>query len=140
MKINLPYFFLYVFCIGFVADIILLVLSHVKLSFKTSFNALKPYFDHYHYYSPVLAGITCVIGAGLAIILFYIFRFKNEGFFVFLLFITGMLLDYLINILDVFKPWLNDYYHTATTFGSALYGGFANIIAGLPAYYLANIS
>jgi len=139
MKINLPYFFLFVFCIGFVADIILLVLSSVKLKFKTSFNALKPYFHHYHYYSPVLAGITCVIGTSLALVLFYLFRVKNEGFFVFLLFITGMLLDYMINILDVFKPWLNDYYNTATTLGSAFYGGVANIIAGLPAYYLANL-
>lgn len=140
MKINLPYFFLYVFCIGFVADIILLVLSKINFGFKTSFNALKPYFVHYHFYSPVLAGITCVIGAGLALILFYTFRIKNEGFFAFLLFITGMLLDYLINKLDVFKPWLNDYYKTATTFGSALYGGFANIITGIPSYYLASIS
>tara|TARA_Y100001972_G_C7574311_1_gene288219 strand:+ start:331 stop:753 length:423 start_codon:yes stop_codon:yes gene_type:complete len=140
MKINLPYFFLYVFCIGFVADIILLVLSKVKLSFKTSFNALKPYFDHYHYYSPVLAGITCVIGGGLAVSLFYVIGIKNEGFFALLLFITGMILDYIINITDVFKPWLNDYYNTATTLGSSIYGGFANIITGIPSYYLANIS
>ena len=61
MKINLPYFILYVFCIGFVADIILLILSKINFKYKTSFNALKPYFHHYNYLSPVLAGITSVM-------------------------------------------------------------------------------
>lgn len=140
MKINLPYFILYVFCIGFVADIILLALSKINIGRKTSFNALKPYFDHYNYLSPVLAGITCVIGASLTLLVFYVIDFKNIGFFTFLLFIIGCLLDYTINALDVFKPWLNEYYETATTLGSALYGGFANIITGVPSYYLAKIS
>ena len=85
MKINLPYFILYVFCIGFVADIILLALSKINFGQKTSFNALKPYFDHYNYLSPVLAGITCVIGASLTLLVFYVIDFKNIGFFTFLL-------------------------------------------------------
>ena len=140
MKINLPYFILYVFCIGFISDIILLVLSKINFRQKTSFNALKPYFDHYNYLSPVLAGITCVIGATLTLLVFYTINFKNIGFFTFLLFIVGALLDYIINALDIFKPWLNDYYYTATTLGSAIYGGFANIITGVPSYYLAKIS
>ena len=41
---------------------------------------------------------------------------------------------------DIYIPWLNDYYNTAATLGSASYGGFANIITGIPSYYLANIS
>ena len=139
MKINLPYFILYVFCIGFVADIILLILSKINFKYKTSFNALKPYFHHYNYLSPVLAGITCVIGASITVAFFYLIDYKNIGFFIFLLFIFGMLLDYMINIVGVFRPWLNDYYVTSTTLGSAIYGGIANVIAGLPAYYLSNI-
>ncbi len=43
MKINLPYFFLYVFSIGFVSDIILLVLSRVKLKFKKISKESKIY-------------------------------------------------------------------------------------------------
>ena len=140
MNVNLPYFILYVFCIGFVADIILLVLSKVNFGKKTSFNALKPYFDHYDYLSPVLAGITCVIGTSLTLFIFYLINYKNIGFFTFLLFVVGMFLDFTLNAMDVFAPWLNDYYNTATDLGSAIYGGIANIIAGVPSYYLANIS
>lgn len=140
MNVNLPYFVLYVFCIGFIADIILLVLSKVNFGKKTSFNALKPYFDHYDYLSPVLAGITCVIGTSLTLFIFYLINYKNIGFFTFLLFIVGMFLDFTLNAMDVFAPWLNDYYNTATDLGSAIYGGIANIIAGVPSYYLASIS
>ena len=134
---NLSYYFLFAFSIGFVADIILFLLS--RYPNLKHISSLSPYFAHYNYRSPFLAGITTTVGALLAIGLFKAFNVKNDFFVVFLFFITGVFLDYGLNKMGTFKPHLNLYYRTVGDGLSAVYGGMTNIIAGVPAFYLSSL-
>lgn len=137
MEYSLEYYFLFAFSIGFIADIMLFILSKYP-NLKQTYS-LKPYFDHYSYMSPFLAGITTAVGALLAIGFFRLFKINNYFFLAFLLFITGIFLDYSLNKAGVFKPYLNTYYRTVGDGKSAFYGGMANVISGMPAFYLSTL-
>ena len=89
-------------------------------------------------------GITVVIGTFVSYQLFRSFENENENesepslwVYILILFLFGMLLDYIINITGIFKPYLNKYYNRSGIILSAIFGGIANLMVGIPAYFIS---
>lgn len=134
------------FIIGFFSDIILYILAVNKTPIDNSIKIIKslqPYFKHYKLMSPFLAGITVVIGTFISYQLFRSFENESETselslwIYILILFLFGMLLDYIINLTGIFKPYLNKYYNRSGIIFSAIFGGIANLIVGIPAYFIS---
>jgi hypothetical protein len=134
------------FIIGFFSDIILYILAVNKTPIDNSIKIIKslqPYFNHYKLMSPFLAGITVVIGTFISYQLFRSFENESETselslwIYILILFLFGMLLDYIINLTGIFKPYLNKYYNRSGIIFSAIFGGIANLIVGIPAYFIS---
>ena len=164
---DLKLFILISFIIGFISDIILYILATNKFTSakgtlsqntKNIINSLSPYFNHYKILSPFLAGITVVVGTLVSYgILLTIYpklddidkpmpqgvkqdlNISTLSVYIIILFLFGILLDYLINITGIFRPYLNKYYKKAGLL-SILFGGIANLIVGIPAYFISRQS
>ncbi len=144
---NILLFIITSFIIGFFSDAILYILAVNKTPIDNNIKiikALRPYFKHYKTMSPFLAGITVVIGTFVSYQLFRSFENENENesepslwVYILILFLFGMLLDYIINITGIFKPYLNKYYNRSGIILSAIFGGIANLMVGIPAYFIS---
>lgn len=136
--LNLYTFVFINFIVGFISDIILNDLSRMKNIDRPIITSLKIYFEKkYIIEAGFYAGLTVIITLIPILILHKyllpILQIDELLLLIILGFITGYIVDILIEKLNIFGPTLDKYYKLA---GSGFYGGLAIVFSIIVSYLL----